>query len=615
VLEFGPFRLDLEGRRLLREGTLVPLTPKAFETLAVLVEARDRVAPKTELMERLWPDAVVEEANLTQQIFTLRKTLGNGQEGDGYIRTVPRQGYRFVADVKLLDAEGSELSAGTAVGSAPPPERAGRGRWGWIAVVIVVMVALGAGALVRRSRPVRPAAATLAVLPLVNDSGLPDSDYLADGLTEGLIGELGSVPALRVLGPRTAFRYRDGKVDPREVGRTLQADAVLSGRVVSQGRAVEVQTALLSVADGRRLWAQSYAVEVGGLPKVQRAIRDEVARHLDRADRAPTDAKARVIDEEAYRLCLRGWYFWNRRTEEGLRKGIDLFRQALRRDPKYAEAWSGMAAAYDILPEYSETSEAEAFPAAKHAALEALKLDPNLAEAHAALAFALFWWDRDAVGAEAGFKRALELNPGHATAHHWYGNVLLSLGRTEEAAAQLEEAYRADPLSLIIGAERASVLYHARRFDEAADLLRRTLELDPTFREAHYWLVRTLLARGDHDGAIEACRAGQRVYPQPWAMLAEMGVALARKGRIQEAHEQRRKLEALAGQHPVAYELAVLHAGLGETGNALTDLEHAAVERASDLSFLSTDPAFDTLRQEPRFRALEARLRQPRDPS
>ncbi|HET9316185.1 MAG TPA: tetratricopeptide repeat protein [Vicinamibacteria bacterium] len=614
-MEFGPFRLDPEARVLSRGDTAVSLTPKAFDTLVALVEARDRLATKSELMQRLWPDAVVEESNLTQQIFTLRKALGDDSEGQTYIRTVPRHGYRFVADVREVPLGATATPSVATVPASPEPawtprpgRRVGRG----LAVVVAVVVLLAATVLwLTGGREV--AAGTLAVVPLRNGSGTSDLEYLADGLTEGLIRDLGSLPRLRILGPSTAFRYKDGATPPREVGRTLKADVVLTGEVAARGDTVDVHAVLIEVATGRTVWEQRYAAGVGELPQVQGRIRDAVARRLAREPGTPPARRARHVDDEAYRLCLRGRFFWNKRTAEGLRHAIEQYRMALRRDAKHAEAWSGLADAYSVLPEYSDTTEDEAYPAARHAATQAIAIDPDLAEAHASLGFVLFWWDHDAAGSEREFRRALELNPGYATAHHWYGNALLSLDRVEEALAELEMAHRADPLSLIIGAERGAALYHARRSGEAAEQLRRTIELDPRFPDAHYWLARTLLAQGDADGALEELRRTRELYPEPSEFLGEQGVALAAAGRTAEARAALARLNAMDRERlPAAHGQALLHAALGENAEALSALERAAGQRATDLAFMGTDPLLDPLRGEPGFAAVQQRLRRPR---
>jgi TolB-like protein/tetratricopeptide (TPR) repeat protein len=495
------------------------------------------------------------------------------------------------------------------LGSEAPGTERRRVYW-WGAAAAVAAVAIVAGAVVSLS-PAAPAAVrTLAVLPLANATGGAESDYLADGLTEGLIEELSTMAGVRVMGRDTSFRYKDTGVEPREAGRALRADAVLSGSVASRGSAVEVAAELVSVADGSRVWQKRYSAEPTTLASLPQRIRSDVARRLGVPE---TPARRQhAVDEEIYRLCLRGRYFWNKRTPEGLERSIELYREAIRRDQLYADAWRGLADAYNILAEYTETSEAEAFPAARHAASRALALDPDRAGAHASLGFVLFWWDRDAAGAEAEFRRALELNPNHATAHHWYGNVLLSLDRIEEALDHLQAAHRSDPLALIIGAELGAALYHARRHDEAVERLRSTIELDPGFAEAHYWLTRTLLAKGDLAGALAEAELARKLYVRPNAMLAEMGLAHARGARPERARECLELLEEQRGERPVSYALSILYAGLGETAEALEALERAAHERSTDLSFMSTDPVFDPLRGEPRFREIQSRLRRPR---
>ena len=387
---------------------------------------------------------------------------------------------------------------------------------------------------------------------------------------------------------------------------------MLTGEVMPRDHQADVHAVLIEVASGRTLWDHRYLVDLNALPRLQGTIRDEVARRLALAPALPVSRPTHVVDEESYLLCLRGRFFWSKRTEEGLRQAIEHFRAAVRRDPRHAEAWSGLADAYGVLPEYTETTEDEAYPAARHAATQALEIDPDLAQAHASLAFVLFWWDRDPVLAEHEFRRALELRPGYATAHHWYGNLLLSLDRVDEALAELETAHRADPLSLIIGTERSAALYHARRFAEAEALLRRTIELDPQFSEARYWLARTLIERGDTDGALEELRRTLQVYHEPSEFLGERGVALARGGRLAEARATLARLQAIDRERPAAHGLALLQAALGAKDDALRELDRAATQRASDLAFISTDPLLDSLRGEPAFAALRERLRRPR---
>jgi len=480
----------------------------------------------------------------------------------------------------------------------------------WGAAGAVAAVGVAAVGILSLAPSAPPAVQRLAVLPLANTSGDTGSDYLADGLTEGLIEELGSMPGVRVMGRDTSFRYKASGVEPLEAGRALRADTVLSGSVVSRGSAVEVEAELVSVADGSPLWRRRYSAGPASLASLPQQVRRDIARQLGAPEAPPRSEH--VVDEEIYRLCLRGRYFWNKRTPDGLERSIELYREAIRRDELYADAWRGLADAYNVLPEYTDTSEAEAFPAARHAASRALALDPDRAGAHASLAFVLFWWARDAPRAEAEFRRALELNPNHAKTHHWYGNMLLSLDRVEEAVAHLEAAQDSDPLSLIIGAELGAVLYHARRYDQAVERLRSTIELDPDFADAHFWLTRTLLAKGDLEAALEEAEVARQQYERPNWMLAEMGLAHERAGRPRKARECLALLEEKRESRPLSYSLSVLYAGLGEIGRALDALERAGRERATDLAFMSTDPVFDPLRDEPRFQELQSRLRRAR---
>jgi DNA-binding winged helix-turn-helix (wHTH) protein/TolB-like protein/Tfp pilus assembly protein PilF len=593
--EFGPFRLDLRSRELRNDGRPRPLTPKAFETLLLLVEARGRALSKGELMAALWPGAHVEEATLAQHVFILRRALGDDAESPRYIATVPRHGYRFVADVVVRPA----------TADAPDPSRR-RPR------VAVSLLAL-AGALLAAASAVRSPGgpgAVLLVLPFASGGG--EEQYVAEGLTEGLIDQASRVVGLRVLARHTAFRHRDSVREPRSIARDLRADLVLGGRARLEGARVTVEAQLTEVATGAALWTGRFARPVAELPELQRALARDALSRVPALAAPPPGRAARVPDAETYTLYLKARFFWNKRTAADLTRSIGLFRQALARDPLFAPALAGLADAYNVLPEYSPFPEAAAYPAAREAALGALALDDSLAEAHGSLAFVLFWWDHDWPGARREFERSLSLNPGYGTAHHWYGNALLAMDRLDEGVAQLQEAHAADPLSQAIGAELGAALYLARRYDEAVAQLRRTLELDDRFAMAHFWLGRALLMRGQPDEAVGEYQRARELVGTPVSMLAELGYAAAVSGRSAEARARIDELATRRGAHPVAYSLAIVHAGLGERDAALAALERAAEERSSDLAFIGSDPVFDGIRADARFAALRARLRGPR---
>lgn len=602
VFAFGPFRLETEGRRLLRGEHPVQLTPKAFDTLVLLVTHRDRAMKKAELMAALWHDRSVDEGTLTQNVFTLRKALGDDSEPHRYIATVPRHGYRFVGE-----ARDAAFEPVTAV-ARPRSER--RGSW----ISPAAAVALAVVALATSAPREGPSRVSLAVLPFASESG-PEGDYVADGLTEGLINRVAQEPGLRVLARTTAFRYRGGVNDAQRAGRELGVGHVLSGSIRTRGGRAEVESSLVDVATSTPVWHRRFSVGFEELLDIEDAIARDVARRLVSGVAAPEPRSRPVhrVDAETYRLCLEARFFWNKRTPEGLRKSVELYRAAIARDPSHAQAHSGLADAYNVMPEYGDVPESRAYPAASAAARRALALDETLAEAHTSLAFVRFWWDRDWPASERAFRRALELNPGYATAHHWYGNVLLAMGRTEEGLARLREAQEADPLSLIIGTELGAALYLARRSEDSVAQLRHTLELDPAFAMAHFWLGRALWHRNDTEGALAEFRRARELVGTPMSMRAELGFVFARTRRAEAAREQLTELKRREEQDATAYSQAIVYAGLGEADPAFAALDRAYAIRTSDLAFVGTDPVFEGLRADPRFSALLERLRRPRD--
>jgi DNA-binding winged helix-turn-helix (wHTH) protein/tetratricopeptide (TPR) repeat protein len=563
ILEFDGFTVDFGSRLLLRDNRPVALTPKAFDTLAALLEHPGEVLAKEELLARVWPDAFVEEAILTQNIYTLRKALQAAGGARVYIETIPRRGYRFAGPVVER-------------GSAPRPEPGAR-------------------------------IASLAVLPFEPLAGNTDDAYLGLGLADSLITRLSNLRRITVRPTSAVRRYLGMQREPTEVGRLLQVDAVLDGTIRRSGDWLRISVQLVSVRDDAPLWATQFDARVTDLFTLEDSISQELAEGLRlRLSRQERDRLTRSATRhpEAYDAYLRGRYFWNRRTFEGLTKGIESFHRAIELDPEFTLAYAGLADCRVLLPFYGPVAPRDAFPQAIAAAGRALELDESLAEAHTSLAYARFIYERQWGEAERGFRRALEISPGYATAHQWYAFLLAALGRHGEAIAQARQARELDPLSLVINSDLGMVLCFAR--DPAAEeQFRRTLELDPFFAYARFELGFSLQQQGRLDDAVAELGLASTMAPDNPVMQAALGQALARAGRTEEARKILASLEEQSDREFVEASLfAFLWMGLGEMDRAIDCLEEACDQGSRFVAFLATWSLYDPLRDHPRWPAL-----------
>jgi DNA-binding winged helix-turn-helix (wHTH) protein/Tfp pilus assembly protein PilF len=572
--EFGAFRVDPGKRLLLREGQPVPLTAKAFDTLLVLVENQGRVLEKDELMRLVWPDTVVEESNLSQNVFTLRKVLGEQPHEHLYIATVPRRGYQFVAEVRQTPASATAPAAS----------------------------------------PSLPAARSLAVLPFISLGPKDTDEYLGLGMADALITRLGNIRRI-VVRPTSAVRAYVGQTpDPVAAGRSLGVDMVLEGSIQRAGDRIRVTVQLVSVDAGAPVWGERFDERLPDLFAVQDSISLRLAAALVstltaeervRMERRDTD------DHAAHDAYLRGRYHWNTRTEEGLKKAVGHFEQAIARDPRYALAHAGLADCYTLLGSagYGVMRPRDALARARAAAEKALEIDPELAEPHTSLALVKFRLDWDWGEAETQFRRAIQLNPGSASAHHFYGLYVSAMGRATEAMASLRLAQELDPLSLIIGAALGRAFHFAGEYDRAREQYLKTLEMDPDFAEAHMNLglvhaQRSLFAEAARELERAMAIAGRRPL-----MQSILGYIYGLSGDRDRARRTLDELEGLAaqGRIPTLF-LVYPHIGLGEVERAFALLEKAYEERSGLLVFLKVEPIFDPLRADARFEGLLRRM-------
>jgi TolB-like protein/Flp pilus assembly protein TadD len=454
---------------------------------------------------------------------------------------------------------------------------------------------------------------SILVLPLANTGGDPNAEYLSDGMTESLINQLTQLRNLRVMARTTAFRYKDKAVDPQQVGRELGVRAVLTGRLQQRGDAVTMQFDLINVDNGAQLWGEQYQRRLAELPLIQQEMAREVVGRLKLSlsggERAQL-AKHETSNSEAYQAYLKGRFYWNKRTENGIKKAIEYFQQATESDPNYARAYAGLADSYGLLPQYSATPAHEAMPQAKRAVQKALELDDRLAEAHASLASILELYDWDFAGAEREFRRAIELDPNYPTAHQWYAALLGEVfGRFDEAIAEAKRGQQLDPLSLIINKAVARQLATARRYEEAIEQFNKTLEMDPNFNSARWELAGAYAGRRMYAEALATYQEAINRAGRELDYLANLGHDYALAGREDEARKLLGELrERAKREHVSAAYFAMVYSGLGEKDQAFAWLDQAYAAHDYNLAYLKTDRRFDNLRSDPRFAELLRRM-------
>jgi DNA-binding winged helix-turn-helix (wHTH) protein/tetratricopeptide (TPR) repeat protein len=577
--EFGHFRLNPAEHQLLRHGQTVRLTPKAFETLLVLVEHRTHLVTKEALLKAVWPDTFVEESGLTRNISVLRRTLG-GTGKHQYIETVPKRGYRFVADVRVTPA---------AYGALVPANITSR------------TIDRDPGAGLR----------SVAILPF-RPIGAEGNEFLGLGMADTLITKLNSIRQVVVRPTGSVRKYTGTAQDPQAAGRELQVDTVLEGSVQRWKNRIRVTVRLLRVCDGTTLWAETFDEKFTHIFAVQDSISERSARAL--MLQLSTDDERRLTrryteNAEAYQLYLKGRYFYNQRTERGLLRAVEYFRKAIDRDPNYALAYSGLADSYTHFDRYEVLSAKDGGPRGKAAALKAVEIDPALSEGHTSLAHASFFWEWDWLTAERELRLALELKPSYADAHLRYAAYLSAMGRHVEALAEMTRAQELDPLSLIINTLLGRTFYFARRYDEAIDQLRKTLEIDPNFERALLFLGLVCAQKGLLSEAITELRQAMAPSRRGPIFVGALGYAYGRSGKRHQAQKLIAELHERSRQGYVsAYNLALIYAGLGEKAKALDSLATAYEERSSWMVFLGVTPAFDDLRANTGFVQLLRRL-------
>jgi TolB-like protein/DNA-binding winged helix-turn-helix (wHTH) protein/Tfp pilus assembly protein PilF len=604
-VSFGVFDMDLGTGELRKHGLRIRLQRQPFEVLALLIERAGDLVTREELQQKLWSaNTFVDfDHGLNKAINKIREALGDSADTPRFVETVARRGYRFLADVKV--------PATAPVAVPQPPARKRK----WVPVASVAAALLLTAALVwglHAAARARPVFHSLAVLPLESLSADPSQDYFADGMTDELITELGRISALRVISRTSVMAYKHTRKPLREIARELDVDAIVEGTVLRSGDSVRITAQLIDGTKDTHLWSDSYQGELRNTLTLQnnvaRAIAGQIRVNLNPQEQAALQ-RATVVNPAAYESYLKGRYFWNKRTANGLSTALAYFNQAIEQDPTYARAYSGLADTYALLGDwqYSVTTPKEALPKAKAAAIKAIALDPTLGEGHNSLAFCLDGFDWNFTEAGREFERAIALNPGYATAHHWYAWHLALVHRYDEALVEMRKAQNLDPLSLVINADLAELLALAHAYDEAIQQSRRTLELDPAFGLAHNHLGQAYLQKHMTGEAIAELQKAVALSGGAATCIANLARAYVAAGRRSDAtallDDLRQRSNAL---HSYASELAVIYTALGDSDQAMAWLERGAAERFNPGVLLR--PGLDPLRTDRRFADLLRRV-------
>ncbi|CAN5579732.1 N/A [soil metagenome] len=584
-------------------GEPVNLPPKVFDTLHALVVKSGHIVERDELMSEVWKETFVEEANLSVNISALRKTLGKNEQGNDFIETVPRRGYRFRA--KVLEYPGDIYSDEMMVVHRRLHAR----------IVTtdfddenLELPGNEPQSLAASSTPIK----TVAVLPFQLIKAEEGDEYLSLSLAEALIMQLGSTGRF-VVRPATAVRkYAGTDQTAFEAGRELQVDAVLESSISRIGNKLRVSATMLEIRSEISLWSDKFDIEFGDIFAVQDSIAEQVIRSLTlRLNEREREmfAKRYTTDAGAFREYLKGRYFWNKRDVPNFYKAINHFKHAIDLDPTYALPYTGLADTYNMLPMWGEMSPREGYTLAKAAALKALEIDSEIAEAHSSLGYTKYLYDWDFTEVERCYRRALALNPNCVSARNWYAKLFVTLKRFDEASEQMNFAYDLDPLSPMVASSAIAVSLYARRYDEAIEKYQKLLKQTPNFVPA---LIGIGLAYAATGAAVEAIAAHQAAVEHSTGNYAVAGVMAGTKAMFGDRESAQKTIDELVEIYPkfnfLTYIIASIYARLGDSDESFAWLDRAFDFRVSHVVDLSVDPEFDNLRSDTRFNSLLDRI-------
>ncbi len=583
IYEFGPFRLDAEERVLRRDGEAVSIPPKDLETLLVLVERAGHIVEKDELLQKVWPGVFIEEGNLARHVFNIRQVLGDAPDGRNYIETVPKRGYRFVGAVKEESGPAiPPVSITPAEPTATPPAKSRRAAWLWTLAAILFVAAVGIGIRLWMARSAPSGRVMLAVLPFANLSGDSHEDYFADGLTEEMIAQLGQLQPQRlgVIARTSIVRYKDTKENMAQIGKDLGVTYLLEGSVRRGGGRVRITAQLIQAGPQTHVWAETYERPASDVLTIQREIAQRITDSLS-IKLLPLQASYPApVNLEAYDKYLLGRHELELGTREGVSKAIQYFQDAIAQDPNDARLYSSLADAYEASTTYYK-SPAEVMPREKEAALHALQLDPNFANAHVKLGYAYLFFDWNWPAAEKEFRRALEINPSLSDAQLGYADYLATLGHFDEALSRVQQAYVHDPLNIESRNEALWIYYFSGRMPETIDQCQKTIELEPGVGTPYSVLAMAHAQLGNRAETIRAAEEVSRIRSSP-SDLATAASSLAQVGEKAKANQVlSQALELAKDRYICRFIVATAYTELGENEKALESLQQAFLQRST----------------------------------
>jgi TolB-like protein/DNA-binding winged helix-turn-helix (wHTH) protein/Flp pilus assembly protein TadD len=626
---FGPFELRTKTRELYKHGVKLKLRPQAYQVLVVLLERAGDGVTREELQKRVWPSNtfVDFEHGLNTAIKELRGKLSDSAASPRYIETLPKIGYRMIEPVEAeagvvevsVDGPKAETNPIAGSSSAGVVESSNSRRRGWaVTVAVAVLVIAGLVAFVKWPRP-QPQQSSqkaelsgrmmLAVLPFENLTGDEAQDYFSDGLTEEMIAQLGRLDPneFGVIARTSVMHYKHSGAKTDQIGRELGVRYILEGSVRRDSTKVRINAQLIEAGTQTPLWSKEYDRELTDLLTLQAEIAHEISGEIQLTLGKPsvtTAASKPALTSQAYQaydLYLRGLFFWNKRTVPGFELAIWDFQQAIEGDPNYAPAYAGLANCYTLLSGYTLAPPSKYMPQARAAALRAVKLDDTLPEAHVALALIVENYDYDWDTAEREYRRAIDLNPNYATAHHWYAEMLTWRGRFEEALRESETARRLDPLSLIIQTDHAAIFYYSRQYDRAIEKFLQIQEMDPVFPRASQ-ITDAYIQQGRYADALAELDRWRRLFGDGPGEWERRTCVYYRTGQSESAKKELEKLEAVNRKQPFDPSvLAVANLCVGDKERAFAWLEKAYAQHSNAMTTLRVEPVYDPMRSDPRF--------------
>ena len=623
TVRFGEFELDFRSGDLRRGGVSLKLQPQPAKVLVLLVKNAGNIVTRQEIAQQVWgAETFVDfEHGLNFAVRQIRTVLEDDADHPRFLETLPKRGYRFISKVEPIveinpvtnspkpsvDKVGIENPISNESSSAKP-------KWLIFAAVAALLI-LGLFSLKRFVGRVDSGSGTgqiqsIAVLPLGNLSSDASQEYFSEGLTDELITELAKVGNLRIISHTSVTGFKGSGKRAMEIARELRVDAIVEGTVERVGERVRIRVQLINGRTDQHLWAESYDRNVNDVLDLERDVAKDIARRIGfRVSRSTAKVGSARASTEAHENYLKGRYHWNKRTEEGLRKGIEYFQKAVELDPNYALAHAGIADSYIILANWGFSAPGDSYLKAKSAALKALELDDQLAEVQTSLAYVTLLYDRDWKSAEDRFRQAIALDPNYVSAHHFYSILLMTAGRQSEALAEIHHAQELDPLSLIVNDVVGWIYYEGRQYDEAIQQYKKTLEIDPHYVPALLDIGNAYLRKNDYKSAMDQFEKAKKSGGESALVLSGMAQAHALAGnKVDSLNILERLQKPSQGSFVSQWDISLVCIALGKKAESLSSLSKASDEHIGWVIRLGVDPAFDSLRTEPQFRELTRQI-------